>query len=77
MSGRKRLLWLLGPLLASVSAFAAHAGVTISDRRCWPNEARVNPGPPIETLAPSYAPPGVGSAIEPRPVPRRKVRRVR
>lgn len=72
MLTRKRLLCVLVPLLASTSAFDADAGVTISDRRYWPNEARGSPGQAIEIHPPSIAYPGVGPATAPRLGPRRK-----
>jgi hypothetical protein len=77
MSMSTRLLCLLVPLLASVSAFDARAGATISDRRYWPNEARSSPGQAIEILPPSYAYPGAGPDAKPMVVPRRKARRAR
>lgn len=77
MSTQKKLLCLLMPLLAPTSAFDAHAGVTISDRRYWPNEARGSPGQAIEIYPPSYAYPGGGPDAKPTVVPRRKARRAR
>lgn len=58
MSRRKRLLRLLVPLLALACAFDACAGVTISDRRYWPNEARGSPGQAIEIHPPHMRIPG-------------------
>jgi hypothetical protein len=61
-------------VLLFISAFwtEAHAGVTISDRRYWPNEARGTPGQVIE-----IRPPSAGSATEPRVLPRKRARRAR
>ena len=77
MSTRTGLLCLLVPVLASISAFDAQAGVTISDRRYWPNEARSSPGQAIEILPPSYAYPGASPDAKPMVVPRRKAKRAR
>jgi len=72
-----RLLYVLVLLLASASAIDAHAGVTISDRRYWPNEARGSPRQAIEKYPHSYVYPGIGLAAEPRTVPHRKAKRAR
>jgi hypothetical protein len=66
-------------LLISASSIEARAGLTISDRRYWPNEARGAPSQMIETYSPSYAYPGAmaGFAAEPRIAPRGQARRSR
>lgn len=77
MLTRKSVLCLLVLLLASTAAIDAHAGVTISDRRYWPSEARGSPGQSSQIGPPSDAYPGLGLAAEPRIVPRRKARPAR
>lgn len=66
-------------LIALVSSIEARAGVTISDRRYWPSEARGSPGQAIEIHPPSSAYPGApaGLAAEPRITPRGKAKRTR
>lgn len=75
MSNRKLVLCIF-VLLAFLTSIDAYAGVTISDRRYWPNEARGSPGQAIEIYRPSFAYPETGIA-EPRVAPQRKARRVR
>jgi len=72
MSIKNAALYPLVLLFISVSWTEARAGVTISDRRYWPNEARRTPGQVIETR-----PPSAGSAAEPRVLPRERARRAR
>ncbi len=72
-------LYLVVVLLASAFSITARAGVTISDKRYWPSEARGSQGQVIEIHPPSYAYPGpaVGFATQPRVAPRGKARRPR
>lgn len=74
---RKTILYLSVLLLAAAFAIDARAGLTISDRRYWPSEARGSPGQTIEIHPPSNVDPGVGLATEPRFTPRKKTRRNR
>lgn len=74
----QRILYLSVFLIASVAAIDdAHAGVTISDRRYWPNEARTSPGQPIQIYPYPYVYPDSGVAAGARITPRKKVRRNR
>lgn len=79
MSNKNAALYPIVLLFISASLIDAHAGVTISDRRYWPNEARGTPGQLIEIRPHSYAYPGsaAGSVTEPRIVPRGRARRPR
>lgn len=79
MSKMHAALYLAVFLLTSMSLVGAHAGLTISDRRYWPSEARGSPGQLIEIYPPSYAHPrsAAGIAAEPRIMPRGKAKRTR
>ena len=71
-------LWCLSLLLiVSMAAVDAHAGVTISDRRYWPSEARTSPGRLIDILPQPYVYPEAGVAAGSWITPRKKPRRNR
>lgn len=69
---------LIALLLTSAVSTAAQAGLTISDRRYWPSEARESPGRGIEIHPSSSADPGsAGVLASPHILPRGKARRPR
>jgi hypothetical protein len=70
----QRLLYLSVLLFASVAAIDAHAGVTISDRRYWPSEARGSPGQLIEIYPRPYIDPEADFVAGSRITPRKKAR---
>jgi hypothetical protein len=73
----QRLLYLSVLLFASVAAIDAHAGVTISDRRYWPSEARGSPGQLIEIYPRPYIYPEADVVAGSRITRRKKARRSR
>jgi hypothetical protein len=70
----QRLLYLSVLLFASVAAIDAHAGVTISDRRYWPSEARGSAGQLIEIYPRQYIAPEANVIAGSRTTPRKKAR---
>jgi hypothetical protein len=79
MSRKKTTLYLVMFSLAATWAVEARSGVTISDRRYWPSEARGSPAPAIEIYPPANAFAGPlfpsGVAVVPRVTSRGKARR--
>lgn len=77
MSKNSAALHLVLLLLTFASSIEARAGLTISDRRYWPSEARGNPGQVIEIPLPYAYPRSTPFAAEPLARPPRKTGRTR